>query len=304
MTEALYGPEGFYRRSERPAAHFRTSAHASPRFAGAVYKLIGESGLNTVVDVGAGGGELLTQLHALDPLLRLVGVEIADRPTNLPPAIEWAASLPERLEAFVIANEWLDNVPLDLVEASSAGLRLVLVDSNDGAERLGAPPTGDDMAWLEHWWPLGEPGTRGEVGRPRDEAWAAVIAALERGVAIAIDYGHTATNRPQRGSLAGYRGGRAVPPVPDGNCDITAHVAMDAVAAAGERAGAHTSRLTTQREALRRLGVDARRPDLVRAAADPDAYVRALARATHAAELLDPAGLGGFYWLEQRVGTA
>ena len=35
---ALYGPSGFYRR-ERPAAHFRTSVHASPLFATAVARL-------------------------------------------------------------------------------------------------------------------------------------------------------------------------------------------------------------------------------------------------------------------------
>ena len=34
--DALYGQEGFYARGERPAAHFRTSVHASPRYAGAV----------------------------------------------------------------------------------------------------------------------------------------------------------------------------------------------------------------------------------------------------------------------------
>src|SRR5262249_28255637 len=36
MERALYGPEGFYTRGERPAAHFRTSVHASHRFALAV----------------------------------------------------------------------------------------------------------------------------------------------------------------------------------------------------------------------------------------------------------------------------
>lgn len=37
---ALYGPGGFYRRTEGPAGHFRTSVHASPLFAGAVARLL------------------------------------------------------------------------------------------------------------------------------------------------------------------------------------------------------------------------------------------------------------------------
>jgi len=31
MQAALYGPAGFYARGERPAWHFRTSVHVSPR---------------------------------------------------------------------------------------------------------------------------------------------------------------------------------------------------------------------------------------------------------------------------------
>ncbi len=37
---ALYGPDGFYRRPEGPAGHFRTSVHASPLFADAVARLL------------------------------------------------------------------------------------------------------------------------------------------------------------------------------------------------------------------------------------------------------------------------
>lgn len=59
---ALYGPGGFYLRPEGPAAHFRTSVHASPLFAAAVARLLAEVAeeLGTsevdLVDVGAGRG--------------------------------------------------------------------------------------------------------------------------------------------------------------------------------------------------------------------------------------------------------
>src|SRR3954470_12843081 len=83
---ALYGPRGFFRR-ESPAAHFRTSVHASPLFARALVRMTREAGLAPRVDIRAGGGELLAAVHDLDPGLDLLGVEIASRPADLPPAV-------------------------------------------------------------------------------------------------------------------------------------------------------------------------------------------------------------------------
>ena len=60
--DALYGAAGFFRR-ESPGAHFRTSVHASPLFAAAVVRLVREARLDTVVDIGAGRGELLRALR-------------------------------------------------------------------------------------------------------------------------------------------------------------------------------------------------------------------------------------------------
>ena len=104
---------------------------------------------------------------------------------------------------------------------------------------------------------------------------------------MAIDYGHVLEER--RPTLTGYRGGRQVPPVPDGSCDLTAHVAVDACAFA---TGAS---LIEQREALRWLGVSAALPSPVTASG--------LERASQARELLDPDTLGGFSWLVQQVGV-
>ena len=144
---------------------------------------------------------------------------------------------------------------------------------------------------------------RAEIGAPRDAAWAEAVATVERGLALAVDYGHLAESRPVTGTLTGYRYGRQVPPVPDGSCDLTAHVAMDSVAAAGAAVAGADPILTHQREALTALGVSGRRPPLTLASANPTEYVRALAAASHAAELLDPAGLGGHWWLYQPVGV-
>ncbi|MFE7000830.1 SAM-dependent methyltransferase [Streptomyces griseus] len=317
---ALYGDEGFYRSPSRsprgPAGHFRTSVHASPLFAAAVARLLTgtarELGTGTValVDVGSGRGELPTGvLAALDALpgrpdVTAYAVEVAARPPGLDPRIEWCAQPPEGVTGLLFANEWLDNVPAEVAEADPDGVpRYVRVRASDGAERLGEPVSGADLAWLERWWPLTAPGERAEIGRTRDAAWVRAVGSLTAGLAVAVDYAHVRGARPPFGTLAGFRDGREVRPVPDGSCDLTAHVALDAcaaaVAAAVPGAGAE---LTDQRAALRRLGVGGGRPPIGLAATDPAGYVRALASAGEAAELTARGGLGDFGWLLHRVG--
>ncbi|MCA2224165.1 SAM-dependent methyltransferase [Nonomuraea aurantiaca] len=311
MQHALYGEDGFYLR-ERPSGHFRTSVSASAAFADAVLTLLtqvdaelGSPDSIDLVDIGAGEGALVARvLDAADAGLRarlnITAVDLSPRPDDLPKSIDWRPRIPSVITGLAIANEWLDNVPLDVAEQTADGPRLVLVDTETGEERLGDPVPDTDRAWLDRWWPsLSRIGFRGEIGCPRDAAWAAVVTRLKRGRAVAIDYAHPVDNRPCHGTLTGYRDGAVVAPIPDGTCDITAHVALDACAEAGRRAGAISTGLSTQRDALRVLGVTGTRPPIDLAHADPTAYLRALARASEEGELIDPRGLGGFGWLVQ-----
>jgi len=287
---ALYGPDGFYRLPEGPAGHFRTAGHAAGRaLAAALATLAVRNGCRAVVDIGAGRGELLTALAEVTPGLgpgdlELHGVDVVGRPAGLPERIGWSAGL-DRLPdavahgALVVAWELLDVVPCPVLEVNDDGeLRVVEVEPRWGRERLsGRPPTQEDLDWCARWWPLPapEPGERVEVGHPRDALWAQLVALADDAVLLAVDYGHDCAGRPPTGSLSAFRAGRQVPPVPDGSCDITCEVAMDAVAAAGERAAATTLEVTNQAQALAELGCTA-------------------------AELLDPGGLGSFAWLLQR----
>lgn len=319
MENALYGPGGFFTRpGNPPSAHFRTSVLASEWFTEAITRLLVrlDTALDrpeplVVEDIGAGRGELLAGLAAHAPAdlagrLRLVAVERSGRPTPLPDRIEWRATPLPRLTGLLLATEWLDNVPVEVAEVDPAGVvRYLLVDPVTGQEQPDTPVTGPDADWLGRWWPLDTPGQRAEIGLPRDQAWATAVTTLDRGVALAVDYGHTREQRPPLGTLTGYRSGRQVPPVPDGTRDLTAHVAIDAVAAAGAAAlGAASGEavLLTQRQALTQLGVASTRPPLDRATADPAGYLAALAAAGRIGELTDPAGLGGHHWLLHPVG--
>jgi SAM-dependent MidA family methyltransferase len=320
--------------------------HASPLFAGAVARLLcrldtalGRPDTLAFVDMAAGRGELVTGVLAALPAdvaarARGYAVELAERPAGLDRRIAWLAEPPRGITGLLFANEWLDNVPVDVAEVGPDGVpRLVLV-RGDGAERLGEAVTGADARWLRTWWwppagtrpdrtpapgagpvrtapqeaphpqgarrspeepPVPAEGARAEIGLPRDLAWASAVSTLDRGLAVAVDYAHFAGGRPPFGTLTGFREGRETAPVPDGSCDITAHVALDACALPG-------GRVVTQRAALRALGVSGARPPLALASTDPAAYVRALSGAGAAAELTAPGGLGGFGWLLQPVG--
>lgn len=299
MADALYGDGGFYRSAAAPAGHFRTAAHASPMWADAIARLatdvvrgLGE-GEATVVDMGAGGGELLAGLaRSLPADVRLVGVDVAPRPPGLPDRVQWLPSPPDAITGLALANEWLDVVPVDVVEHTADGLRLVEVDAA-GSERLGGPPAADAADWLTRWWPLPDVGGRAEVGLPRDHAWAGLASRITAGLAVAVDYA-AAPPRDALGTLSGYRAGRPCRPVPDGRCDLTAHVLFESLVRPGDR-------LLSQRDALRRLGVDVPTPAYD---GDPESYLRRLQARGEAAELRDPAGLGGFTWLVHPVGIS
>ncbi|HTY71691.1 MAG TPA: SAM-dependent methyltransferase [Actinomycetes bacterium] len=302
--DALYGPAGFFRTAAGGTAHFRTCA-TSAAFAGALLRLardldvaLGEPDGFVVVDVGAGDGSLLTLLAAHAPQRwRLIGVDISGRPAGLAGRVEWANQPPADVVGLLLANELLDALPCPLVACDDSGVtRLVLVDPATGTERLGPEPAAADLAWLDRWWPLAT-GERAEVGRPRDLLWSSLADRVEAGAALAIDYGHTRDDRASlpAGSLAGYRDGARVPPVPDGSCDLTAHVALDSCAAASPSDG--WTLLARQADLLPVLGVSARLPPAADARTDPRTYARRLAEAADARLLLDPDGPGRFGWL-------
>jgi SAM-dependent MidA family methyltransferase len=298
---ALYGPQGFFRR-HAPADHFRTAVHGSDVVARALLRLVEQHGLDTVVDVGAGRGELLVAMRALAPEVRLVAVEVAPRPDGLPDDVAWLPSLPGRLDGLVVAHEWLDNVPCHVVEVDRAGTpRLLHVDPATGVESLGHPVDAAGVPpsiarWLERWWPLEGPGSRAEVGTSRDRAWTDVVSRLRSGLALAVDYGHLREARPRAGTLRSYLRGTQVELLPDGSRDVTADVAVDAVAAA---AGGTVLR---QREALRSLGATGTRPPVSLSVEDPVRYAEALARAAAEADVTAAGGLGDFYWLLSGAG--
>ncbi|TWD15671.1 SAM-dependent MidA family methyltransferase [Marihabitans asiaticum] len=306
--EALYGAGGFYRGSAGPAGHFATATHGVPgrALARTLANLASELGADGVVDLGAGRGELLEALREVGFAGALTGCDVVERPTSLSPGIGWVRSpggarLPgvEQVaqagavplgRALVVAHEWLDVVPCTIAEVDPHGrLRTVEVDASS-RERLGQEPVRAEQEWAHRWWPERDPGSRVEIGLARDEAWATMLERWRPLAAVAIDYGHTRESRPRHGTLTGYREGRAVPPVPDGSGDLTAHVAVDSLRQSTRLLG---------REAVRRWGPSSALPDPREASTDPSRYLQGLADAG-ATTSLTGHPFGDFWWVIAR----
>ena len=301
---AAYGPGGFWTH-ETPGDHFATGATAGSLVARAVAGLV-PPGTTTVVDVGAGDGRLAGGLLELRPDLDVVAVDRRSRPAGLGAGVRWVVDhwdgatgtwtaggpdvwLARATRPLLVAHEWLDDLPAAVVGWHGGRWCEVEVDPC-GEERPGSPVTGDDAAWLARWW---DRGARAEVGWSRDVAWAALVAAAHRrgGRALAVDYGHLAAARPVAGSLAAYGAGRRRRPVPDGSVNLTASVAVDALAAAGEAGGATTLLQERQADVLARVP----EPEPV----DPLATL--MARGERSA-LTAPHRWGDLWWLLQGAG--
>lgn len=297
----LYGAAGFYRDGPGPAAHFATSAQGIPGggqlLAAAVVALARANNATHVVDFACGRGELATQVHLLAPELDITAVDVVNRPAHLPPRISWLGaaggvavpgSLSGLQDALVVAHEWLDVVPCPVLERDISGWRVVEVDDR-GAERLGDPAGAEDLRWCQEHWPA-TGGSRIEVGRSRDLAYAELRSCIDSGTLVAVDYGHLRGNRPTSGTLLGYRNGVACRPCPDGSTDITAHVSMDSLTTSDR------AEVVRQRDLFDRLAIRPPATPLALASTDPPAYLRSLARRSAYTALTIEGGPGDFWW--------
>jgi hypothetical protein len=267
---ACFGPTGRFTVGRRDFATALTDPVTAPLLcalllarAEATDRALGEPADFAVVDVGAGTGAFLGFLAAHAPRRwALTGVERCPRPVGLDPRVGWQREVPEH-RGLLLAHEWLDDVPLDVVRDG----RTVLADGSLGDEH--------DPVWVARWG-----GT--EDGSARDAAWSAATDRLTAGLALAVDYGHTRPTR--RPTLTGWRNGRPVPPAFDGSCDVTAHVALDSL----------EGTLRWQHEVL--AAVPAQVP-----AGDP-ATPQGLRRASALRALRDPDGYGGWGWVTLEKG--
>jgi SAM-dependent MidA family methyltransferase len=334
MELAMGHPEGGYYTSTaaRPTrgGDFLTAPELDPIFGAALarqvaeaWERLGRPGSFTVLEYGAGAGTLGLGILAglrddsspLAARLRYAPVEmnehrLAELRTRADearlPLVDPGALDDGPGAGVVIANEFLDALPVHLVEIRDGRPREVGVGiGRDGSfeEVLGEL---SDAAVEERLAELAAAGIdlvegqRLEV-RPAVASWAAEVGRrLASGLVLVIDYGAPAADlygpRRRAGTLMTYRDhvadGSAGAPFRDiGERDLTAHVDMTALGVALEAAGFELIGETSQAELLVGCGLE----DLLqqRQAGAPTAAA-ALELRSAVMRLLDPRHLGGF----------
>ena len=240
--------------------------------------------------------------HALGPSSPGIGGDASVPVARTGPIVTALDELPAiTFDGVILANELLDNLPFDVVERVDAGWTEIRVGVDDAGRFHEVPvPVAEELAaWLGGF--TVPDGARLPVQRAAEE-WIDVCAnQIHRGVVLVLDYAAGLDDLITRGRgwLRTYRGHeRGGDPLDEpGSRDITADVLLEPLRRAATRAGFTIADECTQAEWLTALGID----ELVaegrarwRAGAargDLDALA-GRSRATEAAALIDPAGLG------------
>jgi SAM-dependent MidA family methyltransferase len=332
MEAALYDPEhGFY--SGVPVGEqgdFVTSPHVSaafgPMLAAQVvefWELLGRSHRFDLIEVGAGSGLLARQLLQalpadLAPIVRYRAVERSpsarqalvamaaenELPLEVHPTL---ADLGTGLVGCLLANELLDNLPFHRVRRTDQGIVELFVAAEQGRFVLAeGPPSGAEVERLIPPLRQGEEAVV-NIGAFHFLEEASQVFRGESGYLWLADYGWTEHHQD---FVHGYRAHRVEEDVlaEPGSRDITAGVDFRALAERADGLGLRVWGPVSQRDALLALGYrrwdEEARSRQVRATANRDGLeaLRVYSERNRAAQLVDPAGLGGFLVLCLGVG--
>jgi NADH dehydrogenase [ubiquinone] 1 alpha subcomplex assembly factor 7 len=324
MAEALGHPTLGYYTARDPlgaAGDFITAPEISQTFGELIglwcaetWERMGRPDPVLLVELGPGRGTLMADaLRALRRVapafraaLRLHLVETsptlqrlqAERLADASPA--WhdrLADVPLGVPALVVANEFLDALPIRQFVRTGQGWRerqigLDLAGGGRFAFALTPGPTAS-LALIPA--PLRDAAPAGSLFEacPAALGIAGALGARavrDGGAALLIDYGHAASACGE--TLQAVRGHRRHDPLDaPGSADLTAHVDFAAVAHAAAETGARIWGPVPQGEFLRALGIEARAAMLLRRATP----AQAAAIESGCRRLIDPAEMGTLF---------
>lgn len=290
MERALYAPGlGYYSAGSTKlgeAGDFVTAPELSPLFSRTLARqceqvLCAVGG--DVLEFGAGRGvmaaDILRELEARDCLpahyfilevsadLRARQREtLSEKVPHLAGRVQWLDCLPERFTGVMLGNEVVDAMPVHLFKTGAAGV-----------SELGVRAEGEGFAWcelappaaLQAWHDtlvreLGEALPEGYVSEANlvQGPWLdSVLASLEAGVLLLIDYGFPRAEYflPERATgtvMCHYRHhAHPDPLLLPGLQDITAHVDFTALAEQALASGADVLGFTSQGQFLTACGI-------------------------------------------------
>jgi len=319
MELALYAPGlGYYTAGARKLGgegDFTTAPEMTPLYGQTLAQQAAEvleSGLDQILEIGAGSGALaaalLTELERLDRLpsayyILEVSPDLRERERDLlalrvPHLLErviWLNRLPTLYEGLIVANEVLDAMPVHIVRAGA-----------DRIEEAGVTQNEQNFAWA--WQPVKDPLRTAAAALQLPEGYQTEIQlvacafvrtlaqSMARGVMLLIDYGFPAREyyHAQRsaGTLMCHYRHRAHPDpffLP-GLQDITSHIDFSAVARAGGEAGLELLGYTGQAQFLINCGIT----DIM-LRTPPENAAAYLPQAAAAQQLLSPAEMGELF---------
>ncbi len=262
MEMALYHPElGYYRRPRDPlgvGGDFYTNAQLQPVFGRLLAQQIdawrhemGRPEDFTVVEMGAGRGETISQIERCLPGVTCRTVDVA------------SGELPQRFRGVVICNEFFDALPVHSVERKDKGLVEHYVERGADGFRWAEGSLSDPrlQGYLESYAPRLAEGQKVEVNLEALDQLEKLHTALVAGYVLTIDYGYTANEiadgrRLPAGSLMSYVKHQASEDVlaSPGERDISAHVNFTALEKRGEQLGFQSRGLRNQAMFLSEIG--------------------------------------------------
>jgi NADH dehydrogenase [ubiquinone] 1 alpha subcomplex assembly factor 7 len=319
IARALGDPEHGYYRTRDPlgsAGDFVTAPEISQMFGeliglwcAEVWTRLGAPRPVRLIELGPGRGTLMAdalravaraapdfraaiELHLVETSPALRAVQRAGLADAAPTWHDDAAAVPAG-PALILANEFLDALPVHQLERTDAGwcARQVAIDPAGRLAFQVASEPSPHGAWLAQAVaaaPLGSVAELSPAARELVGALARRIAS-QGGAALLIDYGHTMSAPGD--TLQAVRGHRRHPVLEaPGEADLTSHVDFAALAeSASPLAAVHGP--VTQAAFLRQLGIVARAEALAR---DKPAAVALGIRAA-LSRLIEPSQMGTLF---------
>lgn len=296
MALALGHPRHGYYMGRDPfgaAGDFVTAPEISQVFgeligvwAAEAWNALGRPETVRLIELGPGRGTLMADLLRAARTLPAFHAAIAVHLVEMSPAlagrqrqalagaarpITWHRDLADVPEgpAILVANEFLDALPVRQFVMTERGWRERVIGVADGALAFGLAPDPVPPAAIPDVLRAASPGAVCEV-RPACAGLAAQLAARTAPLAgLFIDYGHGASAHGE--TLQAVKAHRFVDPLAEpGEADITAHVDFAAFRSAMDGAGLVTAEPTPQRNLLFALGIQARAERLAKT--DPASF--------------------------------
>ncbi len=197
----------------------------------------------------------------------------------------------QNVPTVLFANEFFDALSVEIL-SQQGSLRL---DARDGRFlESWAPPSAEELEFLDRYSVHPEAGERIEVPLAAQRCLEEYAAALGRGFLLAIDYGYTRDEQlagRHRGTLKAIRRHSVGtnPYEAPGEQDLTADVNFTGLAAAAEKHGMHVQKLITQSQFLMGIGEANQFADAFEDCRLPQERAKVALQLKH---LITPAGMG------------